>query len=197
MSKRNSIRYLTYEQKKKLLKTLSDSKSAWRDYFMFDLMLNTGLRLSETINLDIDDIFNGYRARESLEIKGKGDRIRQIPLNKDIRGHIESYLRHKKAHAEDMSEKSLLSPLFLSRNRRRITKRAVQLNFDKWIKASGIEGKYSPHSLRHTVGTELLKKTSNIRKVQEFLGHKFVSTTQIYTGITKEDLVECAELLAV
>lgn len=194
MAKRNSIRYLTYEQKKKFLKTLTDSKRAWRDYFMFDLMLNTGLRLSETVALDVKDVFNGYRANEVLEIKGKGDRIRQIPLNKEIREHIESYLRRFKKRNREFS---LLSPLFLSRSRKRITQRAVQLNLDKWIKESGIEGKYSPHSLRHTVGTELMRKTNNIRKVQEFLGHKFVSTTQIYTGITKEDLAECAELLAV
>lgn len=194
MSKRNAIRYLTYEQKKMFLNTLVDSRKAWRDYFMFDLMLNTGLRLSETVALDVKDVFNGYKANEVLEIKGKGDRIRQIPLNKEIKEHTELYLKRFRKRNK---ESSLLSPLFLSRNRKRITQRAVQLNFDKWIKESGIEGKYSPHSLRHTVGTELMRKTNNIRKVQEFLGHKFVSTTQIYTGVTKEDLQECAELLSV
>lgn len=194
MSKRNTIRYFTQDQKKRFLKTLSDSNRAWRDYFMFNLMLNTGLRLSETVSLNVGDVFNGYSAKETLEIQGKGNRIRQIPLNKPIRYHIEKYLRQKRARKEDTN---LQAPLFLSRNRRRITQRAVQLNFDKWIRLSGIESKYSPHSLRHTVGTELMKKTNNIRKVQEFLGHKFVSTTQVYTGITKEDLQECAELLTV
>jgi len=194
MAKRNSIRYLTFEQKKRLLKTLADSRKAWRDYFMFDLMLNTGMRLSETINLNVKDVHNGYSSREALEIKGKGDRIRQIPLNKDIKVHIDRYVGRRKRMDKGFS---IADPLFLSRNRRRITQRAVQLNFDKWITESGVEGKYSPHSLRHTVGTELMKKTGNIRKVQEFLGHKFVSTTQIYTGVTKEDLVECAELLTV
>jgi len=193
MSKRNSIRYLTGEQKKKLLKTLADSRQAWRDYFMFDLMLNTGMRLSETINLDAKDVHNGFSSKEVLEIKGKGDRVRQIPLNKDIRTHIDKYVSRRK---KDKGF-SLTDPLFLSRNSRRITPRAVQMNFDKWISVSGIEGKYSPHSLRHTVGTDLMRKCGNIRKVQEFLGHKFVSTTQVYTGVTKEDLVECSELLAV
>ena len=192
MSKRNSIRYFTIEQKKKFLKTLGDRVKAWRDYFMFNLMLNTGLRLSETINLNVKDVHNGYSAREVLEIQGKGDRIRQIPLNKDIRIHIDRYISRRKKMSKDFS---LADPLFLSRNRRRITQRAVQLNFNKWVEESGIEGKYSPHSLRHTVGTELMQKTGNIRKVQEFLGHKFVSTTQIYTGVTKADLAECAELL--
>ena len=194
MAKRNTIRYLTAEQKKRLRKTLADSRQGWRDYFMFDLMLNTGLRLSEALGLDLKDVHNGYSAKETLEIHGKGDRVRLIPLNRDIRGHIEMYvIRRKKLDKEF----SLEDPLFLSRNSRRITPRAVQLNFDKWVKLSGLEGSYSPHSLRHTVGTELMRKTGNIRKIQEFLGHKFVSTTQIYTGVTKEDLVECAELLSV
>jgi len=96
MSKRNSIRYLTGEQKKKLLKTLADSRQAWRDYFMFDLMLNTGMRLSETINLDAKDVHNGFSSKEVLEIKGKGDRVRQIPLNKDIRTHIDKYVSRRK-----------------------------------------------------------------------------------------------------
>ena len=194
MAKRNSIRYLTYDQKKMFLRALFDNSKAWRDYFMFNLMLNTGLRLTETTNLNGKDVYNGYSARESIEIMGKGDRIRQIPLNKDIKVHIDRYVSRRKKMDKGFS---LADPLFLSRNRRRITQRAVQLNFDKWITESGIEGKYSPHSLRHTVGTELMRKTNNIRKVQEFLGHKFVSTTQIYTGVTKEDLAECAELLTV
>ena len=194
MSKRNAIRYLINEQKKMFLKTLADSRMAWRDYFMFDLMLNTGMRLSETINLNVKDVHNAFSARETLEITGKGNRVRLIPLNKDIRSHIEKYMIRRKKMDKGFSP---ASPLFLSRNRRRITPRAVQMNFDKWIQLSGIEGKYSPHSLRHTVGTNLMNKTNNIRKVQEFLGHKFVSTTQIYTAVTKEDLVECAELLTV
>jgi integrase/recombinase XerC len=140
------------------------------------------------------NVFNGYCARQSLEIPGKGNRIREVPLNKAIRTHIEKYLRKKKFRKEDISPSA---PLFMSRNQRRITTRAIQLNFDKWVKASGIDRKYSSHALRDTVGTELMRKANNIRKVHEFLGHRFVSTTQIYTWVTKEDLVECAELLSV
>jgi len=194
MSKRNAIRYLTGEQKKQLLKTLSDSKRAWRDYFMFDLMLSTGLRLTETVSLNVSDVFNGYKSREVIEVKGKGDVIRQIPLNKYIRGRVEAYIRQKKRHGQDVS---LSSPLFLSRNKRQITARAVQLNLDNWIIVAGVEGKYSPHCLRHTFATELMQKSKNIRFVQELLGHAFVSTTQIYTGVTKEDLAECVELLTI
>ena len=194
MAKRNSNRYFTYEQKKRFLKTLADSRKGWRDYFLFGLMLNTGLRLSEAIGLNVGDVFNGYTAKEYLEVNGKGNKIRSISLNKAIQEHIETYVRQKKHRKEDAG---LTDPLFLSRNSRRITARAVQLNFDIWVKEAGIDGKFSPHCLRHTVGTELMKKTGNIRKVQEFLGHKFVSTTQIYTGVTKEDLKECSDLLSI
>jgi integrase/recombinase XerC len=194
MAKRNSIRYLTYEQKKRLLKTLADSRKAWRDYFMFDLMLSTGLRLSETVGLNIKDVHDGYSSREVLEVNGKGGMVRQIPLNKGIRTHADRYISRRKRMDKGFS---LADPLFLSRSGHRIMQRAVQLNFDKWIEVAGIEGKYSPHCLRHTVGTELMRKTNNLRKVQMFLGHRYVSTTQIYTHVTKEDLAECAELLTV
>ena len=194
MAKRNTIRYLTAEQKKRFLKALADSRQGWRDHFMFALMLSTGMRLSETTNLDIKDVHNGLTARESLEIMGKGSRIRQIPLNKDIRGYIDRYVSRRKKMDRGFST---IDPLFLSRNGRRITPRAVQLNFDRWIQISGIEGKFSPHCLRHSVGTELMKRTGNIRTVQAFLGHRYISTTQVYTHVNKEDLVVCAELLSV
>ncbi len=65
------------------------------------------------------------------------------------------------------------------------------------VKLAGLEGKYSPNALRHTVGFELMRKTKNIRQVQEFLGHSFVTTTQIYTHVTKKELQESAELLTI
>ena len=71
----------------------------------------------------------------------------------------------------------------------------AQQDLNQWVKWAGLEGKYSPHALRHTVGFDLIRKTNNIRKVQEFLGHRSITTTQIYTHITKDELRECAELL--
>jgi integrase/recombinase XerC len=87
------------------------------------------------------------------------------------------------------------APLFISRKHRRIGSRGVQHDLDKWVQRAGLEGKYSPHALRHTVGFELMRGTKNIRQVQEFLGHRFITTTQIYTHVTKDELRECAELL--
>ncbi|MBA7491549.1 Tyrosine recombinase XerC [subsurface metagenome] len=187
--KSQSIKYLNQDEKKKLLATLKDRKSAARSYMMYHLMLNTGLRLSETISLNIGDV----QGRRILTVPGKGDKVRDIPLNKAIRDHITEYLSREKFKGEALEPDS---PLFLSRNHKRISKRAVQQDLKKWIQLSGIEGDYSPHALRHTVGTELLNKTKNIRLVQEFLGHTDISTTMIYTHVTKDQIAEAAESLA-
>ncbi len=187
--KRQSIKYLNQDEKRKLLSTLADRKSAARSYMMYHLMLNTGLRLSETISLDVGNV----QGKRTLTIPGKGDKIRDIPLNKTIRDHIAEYLAWKESRGESLE---LDSPLFLSRNHRRICKRAVQQDLKRWIHLSGIEGNYSPHALRHTVGTELLNKTKNIRLVQEFLGHADISTTMIYTHVTRDQIAEAAESLS-
>ncbi len=188
--KRQGIRYLTDQDKKQLLKTLKVRTDARRAYAMYDLMLSTGLRLAETVKLNVVDV----QGRTKLEIKGKGNKIREIPLNKAIREHLAAFLRWKAWKKEPLEPEA---PLFLSRNDRRISPRQVQRDLMRWIQEAGIEGHYSPHALRHTVGTELMRKTGNIRLVQDFLGHADISTTQVYTHVTKEEVATAAELLAV
>ena len=89
------------------------------------------------------------------------------------------------------------APLFVSRNNTRISPRQVQRDFKKWVKESGIESNLSPHSLRHTVGTRLLKEFKNAKLVQRYLGHSDVTTTlRYYVDVFPEDLEEAAEVLA-
>ncbi|MBU3967962.1 MAG: site-specific integrase, partial [Euryarchaeota archaeon] len=103
------------------------------------------------------------------------------------------------------------APLFVSRNsakgqkamvclpigKARISPRQVQRDFKKWVKESGIESDLSPHSLRHTVGTRLLKEFKNAKLVQRYLGHSDVATTlRYYVDVFPEDLEEAAEMLA-
>lgn len=187
--KRQGIKYLTADEKQPLLRTLRLRRDAARAYAMYDLMLATGLRLSETVALNVGDVLG----RTVLEIRGKGHKVRAVPLNKAIRQHLEDFIAWKRRHGEPVGPDA---PLFLSRNHRRITTRQVQRDLGKWLHEAGIEGHYSPHALRHTVGTELMRKTGNLRIVQEFLGHADVSTTQVYTHVTREELAGAAELLA-
>ncbi len=188
--KRQGIKYLTGDEKRQLLKTLSVRTDARRSYMMYDLMLATGLRLSEAVNLTVRDV----QGRTNLEIVGKGTKVREIPLNKAIQEHLAAFLRWKAWRKESLEPEA---PLFVSRNHRRMSPRQVQRDLPKWLRLAGIEGHYSPHALRHTVGTELMRKTGNIRVVQEYLGHADISTTQVYTHVTKEELGAAAELLAV
>jgi site-specific recombinase XerD len=187
--KRQGIKYLMEQEKQTLLKALKNRKDAERAYMMYDLMLNTGLRLSETVALNVGDI----QGRTLLEVKGKGSKIREVPLNKALRAHIEVFLRWKSRHGEAIKTDA---PLFISKKKLRISKRAVERDLERWVKEAGLEGHYTPHALRHTVGTELLNKTGNLRLVQTFLGHSDISTTQIYTHINKEQVMQASELLS-
>ncbi|MBU0694652.1 MAG: site-specific integrase, partial [Candidatus Omnitrophica bacterium] len=88
-------------------------------------------------------------------------------------------------------------PLFVSRNSARISPRQVQRDFKMWVRESGIESDLTPHALRHTVGTRLLKKYKNAKLVQKYLGHSDVTTTlRYYVDVFPEDLEEAAEMLA-
>ncbi len=182
------IKYLTQEEQRALLRTLRDHRSAERDYCLFNLILNTGLRLAEVLALNVCDV----RDRTVLRVVGKGDKMREIPLNKAIRGHLEEFLRWKRRQDEGLSD---LDPLFVSRNNGRVTSRPVQRALTKWLRLAGVEGHYSPHSLRHTFATQVYERTKNIRLVQDVLGHQNIGTTMIYTHVTKQEIAEAVELL--
>ena len=188
--KRQGIKYFTSEQKVAFLKALKLRRDAVRAYMLYDLMLNTGLRLAEVAGLNVGDV----QGKTVLEVIGKGSKSREIPLNKATREHIQAFLDWKrKNYGLPLSDE----PLFVSRLGSRLSKRAIERDLDKWVRIAGIEGHYTPHALRHTVGTELLNKTGNLRVVQEFLGHADISTTQIYTHVSREQIQQAADLLAV
>jgi len=192
--RRQGIRYLTSEQKAAFLKTLKLRRDAARSYMMYDLMLNTGMRLAEVTALNVVNV----KDRAVLEVVGKGSKVREIPLNKEIRTHIKAYLEWREHYLLRYGwYSSAGDALFVSRLGHRLSKRAVQRDFILWAKISGLEGRFTPHSLRHTVATQLLNRGANLRVVQEFLGHADISTTQIYTHVTREQIQQAADLLAV
>jgi len=186
--KRQNTRYFTGKEKGTLLRFLEKRRDARRAEMLYKLMFATGLRLQETVSLNVGDV----QGKDLIAMIGKGDKLREIPLSKAIQAKIEKYLAWKNRKGEDLT---IEAPLFVSRKGGRLSRRAVQWDLHLWVKRAGLEGKYSPHALRHTVGFELMRKTRNIRQVQEFLGHSSITTTQIYTHVTKEELRHCAELL--
>lgn len=154
---------------------------AWlplRDAAILELFYSCGLRISELLTLDVNHIdFLG----ESVRVMGKGAKERIIPVGCPALASIQRYRR----------EAGIASgPLFLSVRKRRITQQAVDQLLKKYLKRSSIPFAISPHKLRHSFATHLLDAGADLRSVQSLLGHASLSTTQIYTHVTKERLRE-------
>ncbi len=147
---------------------------ALRDVAILELFYSCGLRLSELVSLQLSDI----RTHDGcLRIMGKGRKERLIPLGDYAHDALVIYAAAAELRDED--------PLFISRLRRRMTGRAIQQMLDKYLLSSDIPFKISPHKLRHSFATHLLDAGADLRSVQELLGHASLSTTQIYTHLTK------------
>ncbi|MFH1318529.1 MAG: tyrosine-type recombinase/integrase, partial [Candidatus Omnitrophota bacterium] len=175
-----NIKCLTPQEEERFLGILKNRKNAERAYMLYHLMLITGLRLSETLSLNVE---HANRAKVELKVKGwtkegeKKDRYKAVYFPKALQKHLKNYIRVKAKKGESFAPEA---PLFVSRNTTRISPRQVQRDFKKWVKESGIESNLSPHALRHTVGTRLLKEFKNAKLVQRYLEHSDVATTLRY-----------------
>ena len=192
-----NIKCFTPEEEERFLNVLENRKDAERAYMLYHLMLVTGLRLSETLSLNIE---HASRAKVDLKVKGwtrrgeKKDRFKTVYFPKALQRHLKDYLKVKAKKGESLLPKS---PLFVSRNATRLSPRQVERDFKKWLREAGIESNLTPHALRHTVGTRLLKRYKNAKLVQRYLGHSDVTTTlRYYVDVFPEDLEEAAEALA-
>ncbi|WP_026485728.1 tyrosine recombinase XerC [Caldanaerobius polysaccharolyticus] len=178
ISQRQPI-YLTLDESRDLLNCV-DGAYKERDKAILTIFLNCGLRLSELVGINLDDIKG-----DTLTVIGKGDKQRTVYLNNACIKAIKEYMRVRPT--EGVKDKNAL---FLSRNKRRISKKTVQYIVKKYIKAAGLDSrKYSTHKLRHTAATLMYKYGNvDIRTLQHLLGHANVSTTQIYTHIDDKKL---------
>lgn len=162
------------------LKLEPDPKSPpWlrqRDAAILELFYSCGLRISELLALNVADIdFIG----ETLRVMGKGSKERIVPIGSLAVNAIQRY-------RQDAAVSS--GPLFLSKRRTRITQQAIDQLLKKYLKHSDIPFEISPHKLRHSFATHLLDAGADLRSVQSLLGHASLSTTQIYTHVTKDRL---------
>ena len=191
-------KYLTLDESRKLLETASIAKTGsngnhdnrTRDYAMITLFLNCGMRLSELIGINISDI--DFENRK-LNVIGKGNKERTIYLNDACISAIKDYLAIRPHDAVKFDSRDAL---FLSEQKKRISKRTVQYIVKQEIKLAGIEkaNKYSVHKLRHTAATLMYKYGEvDIRALQELLGHESISTTEIYTHVDNEQIRSAVE----
>lgn len=155
-----------------------------RDRAMLELMYATGLRVSELLGLDVDDInlSAGY-----VRCMGKGRKERIVPLNQTSCYWLERYLTHSRPH---LINGAINRTLFVNHNGGRMTRQGFWKILNKHVKEAGIEKEVSPHTLRHSFATHLLENGADLRAVQEMLGHADIGTTQVYTHLTKTRLRE-------
>ncbi|MDP8258025.1 MAG: tyrosine recombinase XerC [Candidatus Aadella gelida] len=164
--------FLGMEEMIKLITSPDTSKvMGLRDRAILEVLYSTGMRVSELVGLNTDDIdlISG-----SVKVRGKGKRERIALLGKESQKAIRTYL--EKRGAENKA-------IFLNKNQTRLTDRSVRRIVDKYVIKCSIDNKISPHSVRHSFATHLLNNGADLRSVQELLGHKNLSTTQIYTHL--------------
>jgi len=192
-----NIKCFDVSEEEVLLDVLSKRKDAERAHMLYRLMLVTGLRITEALRLNVCD---AERAKVDVQVKGwtrlgkKLVRTKTVYFPKSLQERLAHFLRFKQRAEESLAPEA---PLFVSREGGRLSARQAQRDFKKWLAAAGIEGCFTPHALRHTAATKLLRRTGNAKLVQKYLGHSDVATTlRFYVDIFPEDLKNAAELLS-
>ena len=157
-----------------------------RDIAIFELIYSSGLRLAELVSIDLDDI---DLAQRQLVVTGKGNKTRYLPVGSKAVAAIERWLHCRQDYSKDAS----LSALFLSQRGQRISPRNVQSRLNQLIQRQALAQHISPHMLRHSFATHLLESSSDLRAVQELLGHVNIATTQVYTHLDFQHLARVYE----
>ena len=179
--KKSLPKYLDLEQSLKLLSNV-EGKNKERDFLILTLFLNCGLRLSELVSLNLEDVNNN-----PIKITGKGNKERQIYLNQSAMRALNEYLNIRR------NIKTVSSALFLSQNKNRISNRRVQKIVEDNLRKNNLSG-FSVHKLRHTAATLMFQYGEvDVRTLQEILGHESLSTTQIYTHVSNSQIQEAFE----
>lgn len=177
---------LNIENINTFLKVSRVDKFAARDRALLELLYATGARVSEIINLKIDD----YQVADkfaTVRLTGKGGKQRVVPVGKFAQDAVDNYLQNSR---DDLLKVKNNKFIFLNGRGGALTRQSAWKIVTTQAKAAGITEELSPHSLRHSFATHLLDGGADIRVVQELLGHSSVTTTQIYTLITIDKLRE-------
>lgn len=179
---------ITVEQIERLLASPDDNEVLGRrDRAMLETLYSTGIRVSELVGLNHDDLDLEH---EALHVRGKGRKERIVPLGSHALDAIARYIEllasdpkfgpvwaSRTEHTEPLA-------LFLNKHAKRLSSRSVRRKLDKYLVGVGLDPSISPHTLRHSFATHLLENGADLRSVQELLGHQSLSTTQVYTHMS-------------
>ncbi|WP_334109468.1 tyrosine recombinase XerC [Thermodesulfitimonas autotrophica] len=154
-----------------------------RDRAILEVLYGAGLRVSELVGLDVGDLDLGGAC---LRVLGKGAKERLVPVGSHAVRALRAYLQRGRPLLLGQRTGAVEHALFLNRSGRRLSARAVRNIIKTYAAQAGVEGRISPHTLRHSFATHLLDGGADLRVVQELLGHARLSTTQVYTHLSKE-----------
>lgn len=189
--KNRIIKFLSINQIEKLL-LAPDIKifSGLRDRVILEVLFSTGLRVSELVNLNVDSInlemLNQYKNQDlELAIVGKGNYTRTVYLSERAIKWLIIYLNKR----HDSDKALFINVLNIkSISSKRISVRAVEMMIKKYCNMAGLPNTTTPHTIRHSYATDLLEQGVDLRTIQEFLGHRNIVTTQVYTHVTNKHL---------
>lgn len=162
---------------------------ASRDKCLFEMLYSSGCRVSEICNLNLDDFINGYH---SAIVKGKGSKDRVVYFEEDAQIALKKYLedREKKLRDLNIPEYKWPKTVFINQKGTSLSVKGIRFILSKYTGPEGTNHHENPHAFRHTFATQMLGNGADVRLVQEMLGHSNISTTQRYTHITTEKLIE-------
>jgi integrase/recombinase XerC len=180
-SKKRLPATLDADQMGRLLEFRVDDTLSTRDKAMLELFYSSGLRLSELVSLDLPALDLKDR---TVRVDGKGSKTRILPIGRMAVNALEKWLRERATLPRRDAA------VFIGRGGRRLTSRAVQLRVNTWARRMGLEMHVHPHMFRHSFATHLLESSSDLRGVQELLGHADIATTQIYTHLDFQHLAK-------
>ncbi len=159
-----------------------NSPEARRDRAMLELLYATGLRVTELVSLNIDDV-NMSPPHPYVRCMGKGQKERTIPIHEQAAASVVDYMNDGRA---GLVKNRTESALFVNRRGERLTRQGFWLILKQYAREAGINKPVTPHTLRHSFATHMLRGGAPLRNVQELLGHANISTTQVYTQIANE-----------
>ena len=183
-------RFLDCEEVKKLLDTPSlDTWLGSRDRAIMEMLYSTGVRVSELVALNMDDIdFMG----EVVHVRGKGKKKRITPIGSSALQIIQHYMEYRNKRAQNNINFDS-KVLFVNKFGKRLSTRSVRRKMDKYVRMAGLDSALSPHNLRHSFATRMLNNGADIKSVQKLLGHQSLSSTKVYTHLTTAQLKSVSE----
>ena len=173
---------MSVEDVTKLLDIKLDDHFSYRNKAMLELMYATGLRVSELVELKLNDV---DFSDDIVRIMGKGSKERIIPMGDFAKTYLEEYIYN---HRNLMLKGNNCEYIFLNNHGKKMTRQGFFKIIKKLASDVGISTEISPHTLRHSFASHLLKYGADLRTIQELLGHSDISTTQIYTHVANEEL---------